>query len=142
MRNRILILICILAFSSCIKEKENPINPIVEPDPIPWTPVTPAELIIDRTTMPLISSDRQEIKRHLKTLAAKVSYTKLDGVWIIEAKFNKDESAIFSSIRYEMISDGDDLINFDMNYVFKESISKEDKEKVYKFISENSKIYL
>jgi len=141
MRNILITLICLIAITSCTKDEET-VNPVVVPEPIPWTPITTATLIIDQTTMPIVTDDRQEIKRHLMTMVSKVTYTKIDGVWIIEANFSKEESRIFNKIRYEIIADGYRLKNFDMSYTFKEDLTKEDQKKVVEFINNNSRIFL
>jgi hypothetical protein len=143
MRYLFLIFVGILAFSSCSKDKDEikpePKKPVVT---VPWTTVIPATLVVSKETMPLISDDRRDVKRHLKTIASKVLYTKKDGVWIIEVKPSLEESSIFSMIRYEIIIDKNDLENFNLSYTFQENITDDTKERVYKFIGENSKIIL
>ncbi|MGB5989440.1 MAG: hypothetical protein WBG43_06855 [Marinifilaceae bacterium] len=144
MRYLFLIFVGVIAFCSCSKDKDDlkPVDPKKEIIVVPWTDITPATIIVSKETMPLISDDRKDVKRHLKTFASKVLYTKKEGVWIIEAKLSLEESKIFSSIRYEIISEKNELENFNLTYEFKEHITDETKERVYQFISENSKIIL
>lgn len=144
MRYLFLIFIGVLAFSSCSKDKDElkPTEPKEDVITVPWTTVIPATLVVSKETMPLISDDRKDVKRHLRSIASKVLYTKKDGVWIIEAKLSLEESSLFSMIKYEIISDNNELENFNLTYTFQENVTDDTKERVYKFIGENSKIIL
>lgn len=134
MRYIILIIIGILTFSSC--NKENITQKIIPEEP------TVIPISIDATNMPIISDDRQEIKRHLKTMVPRVKYTKKNGIWIIEANFKDDESEVFKQIHYEINSTDFELKKFDMSYTFKDGLSETNKKKVAEYINNNSKIIL
>ncbi|MGB5989484.1 MAG: hypothetical protein WBG43_07080 [Marinifilaceae bacterium] len=132
------LLIGILSFTSCSKDEDSKIPEEVQTVPI--TPLVPSQLIISNKTMPLFNADRQLIHKHLKSMTSDVTYTKIDGKWLIEANFNSEESAIFKTIRFDIKATQNDIDELYLDCTFKDGITDATKDRVYKFINENSTI--
>lgn len=94
--------------------------------------------------MPIMSSDAQEVKSYLTSIAADVVENKTGSKTIIEATMTESENKLFSSFLYEIEEVEGELNKLSLTYKYRNlnSVDKQVQNKIRDYFKENTSIRL